>query len=255
MSWEGLAIMAVLWAAFMLHTISTVLFNARHAQNILRRGLPSEVPEVDHSQLEALTRQLQDLGFVFLGDVVSVQQPDPNGPYRGSLETRSKGLGRVMAHPIYGCYATLISAYSRTASTKGSMTPPQTRIAPFRTAIVSLSREGEEAWAYGTHNREVDPFALLIRNPRGPGHRMLGASVDQLFESHLSERDSIERKAGVTWDPIPAMEKWEAYEARTARHIKSVHERASTLRVAWLLISYKFTKHERWMGELAESKV
>ena len=252
-----------------LHSLDAVLKNQRRMRVEMRLGDASHMSAFDGGELEALTHELQSLGFVHLGDLLSrmdtvpdtpadlpfapIADPRPPQPEAPKLiaETTTDGMGRVFAHPAHGCYAILISAVAV------SRFPPEMKrddivnVAPFQTVILTVSGTEEEAWSFSTHNLKVDPFGLLLRHPRRVGYRLLGAKAAQLLEQHLAQRDDIAARANCLWDKAPSLKKYQEIEARNLRHIRGVYERATTLGVAWHLLTFRLSKHEKWMGELA----
>ena len=253
MIWETIGLVVVLWIFFFgKEVIGTVLYNARHSVWTLERGDAAQFPELDQERLKSITVDLQQLGFQLLGDLCTTHGPDPRWPAKGPVETRTSGLGRIMAHPDHGCYATLISGRAVTTSKKKSTLPAETvRSFPFRVAIVTFSGRDETFWSYSTHNRELDPFMLMMRQQRTLSRRLLGASPARLVEAHLQDRCRIADGAQISWDLSPTLEKWERFEDRSLWHMQEVYERASALKVAWMMVTYRFGKHDLWLGALS----
>jgi hypothetical protein len=249
--WETVGIIVVLWIFFLgREVIGTVLYNSRHLAWTLERGEATQVPELDHERLTSLTAELGQLGFVLLGDLVTTHGPDPRWPPKGPVVTRTTGIGRIMACPSSGCYAVLVSGRAVSTTKKGKPAVPNVRTSPFRVAIVSLTEQDETFWSYGTTNREVDPFMLMMKQPRSLGRRLVGAAPASLLEVHFEERARIAECAQISWDSDATLEKWEAFEGRSLWHMQEVYERATISKVAWLLLTYRFGKHDCWFGAL-----
>jgi hypothetical protein len=252
---------------FWLYALNATLKNQRRARIHSSPDDVSQFSGFDHSGLHSLTHQLQELGFVGLGDLLSYTDFEPHMPASAALtpdpqqapssppkmlvETETHGVARVFAHPKHGCYAVLVSVIAVSRFPPEMKRADMVNVAPFRTLIMTLEGNREDSWSFSTHNREVDAFSLLHRHPRQLSHRLVGAPAQQLLESHLAERDDIAARAGFRWDKEPILDKYQEYEARGIRHIRSVYERATTTGVAWHLMTYRLQKHERWMGELA----
>ncbi len=227
----------------------------------------STLPGLHDSVLHPLTRALQELGFVVAGDLMSRLDyepettlvappiPDPGAPQfsstvKNSVEVESHGFARVFVHPDYGCYATLVSVITVSHFPAEMRRADKMKVEPFRTAITTSSGTQDDSWSFATHNREVKPFSLLQRHPRRLSTRLVGATAQQLLESHLAQRDEIATLGGFIWDKAPSLSKYREFEARSLRHIRSVYEGASLLRVASHLQTYRLAKNDRWMGEL-----
>ena len=167
------------------------------------------------------------------------------------VETQTDGIARLFAHPEHGCYASLISVVSVSRFSPELNRPEMVKVAPFRIVILSVSGYDEDSWSFATHNREMDPFMLLHRHPRQLSYRLVGAPARKLLEVHLTERDDIAARGGFGWDMAPSLSRYQEFEARGLRHIRSVYERATTAGVAWHLLTCRFQNHDRWLGELA----
>lgn len=254
--------------AIWLYSLNATIKNQRYMRIEMRVGDASQMTQLDGSELETLTRELQGLGFVHLGDIISkmdtradapsevpaapIADPNPQGTKPKMIaETTTNGVGRIFAHPNHGCYAHLVSVVAVSRFPPEMKRADMVNVAPFRTLMLTLSGNNDDSWGYSTHNREVQPFSLLLRHPRQLSRRMVGASAAQLLETHLAERDEIASKGDFKWDKAPTMEKYQQYEARGVRHIRAVYQRATTLGVAWQLFTFRFSKHEKWRGELA----
>jgi hypothetical protein len=249
--WETIAFVIVLWILLLAReVIGTVLYNSRHTLWSFERGDATQAVELDQERLRALTIELQQLGFELLGDVLTSHGPDPRWPSKGPVETRTAGVGRIMAHSGHGCYATLISGRAVSTPKKGTLAKEHIRTLPFRVAVGSLSGGDETFWCYSTHNREVDPLMLMMSQPRWLSRRLVGASPGRLLEVHLEERARMAQCAEIDWDSNPTLDKWEAFEGRSLWHMQEVYERATTPKVAWLLLTYRFRKHDCWFGAL-----
>jgi hypothetical protein len=127
---------------------------------------------------------------------------------------------------------------------------PNTETAPFRTVIFSLSGNEDYSWGFATHNREMQPFSLLLRHPRQLSHRLVGADAQKLLKSHLSERDDVAARGSFQWERVTSLDEYMKYEERSLQNVRKVYEDASTLGVAWKLMVLPLQNHERWMGEL-----
>jgi hypothetical protein len=123
------------------------------------------------------------------------------------VETQTSGIGRLLAHPVHGYYASLVSVVTVSRFPSEMKHADLVNVAPFRTVIVSISGNKEDSWGFATHNREVEPFSLLHRHPCQLSLRMVGASVRQLLNAHLTERDDIAIRGAFRWDPVPSLAK------------------------------------------------
>lgn len=254
------------WKMIWLSTLDGVIKKHRRMRMEISPGDISQFGPFDDRELQRLTRELHDLGFVTLGDLLSRMDfdpvtplapapiPDPDTPRATTeslVETQTEGVGRIFAHPEHGCYASLISVVSVSRFAAQLNREDMVNLAPFRTVILSMGENPEEKWSFATHNREVDPFSLLQRHPRALTRRMVEADAQQLFQSHLTEREEIAKSGGFRWEKSPSLAKYRAFEARVVPHIRDVYRRANTLGVAWHLMTYRFKKHDSWRGELA----
>lgn len=249
-----------------LFSLHAVIKNQRRMRVEMYMGDASQMQGLSGGELETLTGELQTFGFSHLGDLIfkmdykaDEELPKPpiadpcaaqdNEP-KMVAETTTDGVGRIFAHPTHGCYATLVSVVAVSRFPPEMNRADSVNVAPFRTAILTISGNNEDSWGYATHNREVMPFSLLHRHPRQLSHRLIGASAAQLLETHLIERETVASRGGFQWDKVPTLEKNLEYESRGLRHIRSVYERATTLGTAWKIFTFRFGKHETWMGEL-----
>lgn len=260
--------------AMWLGALDATLKNQRRMRIEMHVGDASQMPQLSGGELEILTRELETLGFVLLGDIISsmdyqgdwpdapalpapiadpLSAPTPNAP-RMVAQTQTDGVGRIFAHPGHGCYASLISVVSVNRFPPAMKRADTVNVAPFRTVILSLSGVEENSWTFSTHNRELQPFSLITRHPRKLSHRMVGARAAALLDSHLGERQSIATRAGCRWDTAPTLEKYQEFEARGIGFIRGVYERVTTPRVAWILLTAGLSRHERWMGELGAGR-
>jgi hypothetical protein len=242
-------------AGLYVYAVNVALHNASTIRNITNTGDASQIKELDHEELRARTEELESLGFVVLGDLISKNEPDPNLPQKGWVIARTQGVGRVFGHPVHGCYANLTSAVTVTteAECSGAEADPTTEIAPFQVAIISLSGSEPDSWTYGTYNRPVQPLNVLMRHPRGLSHCLAGASPERLLAAHLAEREPIAKRAGITWDREPTFAKYLEYEERVLPHLRNVYRRAKASHLIWLMFSFRFKKYDRWMGELGRA--
>ncbi len=262
----GAAVAGGAQAAVYLSALGSTIRAQRRSRIVMRPGTLRELPQFDHSALDALTHELQGLGFDWLGDVISThdldtsQPDDSEGAPRASkslmpeVRTQTTGLLRVTAHPEHSCYGTLISCISETSPSPGSEhLMPQNRVtvAPFRTAVTSLSGSGDAMWAYGTSNRERQAISRLHRHPRVLGARLPGANAGHLLAHHLQRRGEVARAGGFAWDPQTSAERYMAYEDRVVRHLRAVYAGMSTLKAARGLLGFHFDNSAEWLGELA----
>jgi len=220
--------------------------------------------KVDLSELDASSAQLEKMGFRELGILLSSHSIDPIPTPRSSpivdpvqeiaspskIDTKSTGIARVFVHRDYGCYANLISIISIAKFDESLGLVDKIKIAPFRTAILSMENSDENAWRLANSNREVSAFSLLFRHPRGLLHRMVGAAPEELLKAHLIERDGIAQCGGFHWDKELSMEKYRAMENSTIDYIRSITKTWKTIPVAFHLLTYKFKNHDWWLGKL-----
>lgn len=252
--------------ALWLYSLDASIKNQRRARIDLFPGDVSQFSGFDTAELQSLTRDLRELGFNVLGDLLSKIHYEPHNPAAAApipdpqpapsatpkllVETETHGVARVFAHPSHGCYAVLVSVIAVSRFPADMKRADLVNVAPFRTLIMTLEGNREDSWSFSTHNREVDAFSLLHRHPRQLGHRLVGAPAQHLLKVHLAERDDIATRAGFRWDKEPSLAKYQEYEVRGIRYIRSVYEHATTPGVAWHLMTYRLQTHERWMGEL-----
>ena len=251
-----------------LYALNDTLKKQRRARYELRLGDVSQlvVPEganLDLQELETLTVQLRQSGFSILGDVLSeltyapaatsAYSPivDPHQPLEkpSSVTTDTTGIARIFIHPRHRCYASLIAVMAVTRFDPALGKEDIVNVAPFRTVILSMG-EGDDSWCFANHNREVDPFSELHRQPRKLSHRMVDASPQQLLDAHLAERADIARRGNFSWDNAPSMEKYLKFEKQYFEGIRQYYETANFFAVALFLHTYKLKKHEWWLGEL-----
>ena len=249
--------------------VNAVIRKAHRRRTNMWLGNVSEIEalasgRVDLTELKNLTTELQKLGFNLLGDILSdttydpIPAPNPSpivDPHQqiepqSKFDTQVNGIGRVFAHPNYGCYAVLISVVSKVHFDPELNLKDKIKVAPFRTAIASMENSADNSWSFANTNREVDPFILLQRHPRRLGHRMCGATPEQLLRAHLAERDDIAERGGFQWDREPSMEKYRIREEETMRHLRNVYENKNAISVAFFLFTYKYKNHDWWLGEL-----
>jgi hypothetical protein len=254
--------------AIWLYALDQALKNQARMRCDLRLGDVSQLAaltdgRLDLQDLEPLTGQLRQLGFTALGDILSEMSYDPlpdSGaspivdPFKEMnagqrVTTKTTGMARLFVHPVHRCYASLISVMAVSRFDPALGKEDHVKIAPFRTVVLSMG-DADEGWCFANHNREVDPFSLLIRHPRKPSHRMIGATPEQLLQAHLTEREDIARRGNFQWDKTPSMEKYLAFENKSLQYIRGVYEKANFLSVALFLHTYRFKKQEWWMGEL-----
>src|SRR5689334_14721264 len=123
--WEFVGLVLVLWLLLLgKEVLGTVLYNSRHTLWNFERGNAEQATDLDQERLRALTAELEQLGFEQLGDVLTSHGPDPRWPTKGPVETRTAGVGRIMAHPDHGCYASLISGRAVSTPKKGKGAKP-----------------------------------------------------------------------------------------------------------------------------------
>jgi len=274
----GFAIIAIVLLTIFLRikrrvdAVDAVLRDARRRRTNMRLGNVSEIQaltngRVDLTELKNLTAELQELGFNFFGDIlgdvtydpIPAPKPSPIVDPHQQIEPQSKydvqvnGIGRVFAHPNYGCYAILISAVSKVHFDTELGLKDKIKVAPFRTAIVSMENSADNSWSFANTNRESDPFSQLQRHPRRLGHHMCSATPEQLLRAHLVERDDIAERGGFQWDMELSMEKFRAREEETMRHLRNVYENKNAISVALFLFTYKYKNHDWWLGELGRS--
>ena len=247
-----------------LQHLHTTLMKYRRVQFKMEYGEVMQFTQFDSLELDSLTLELQAAGFVVMAETTCEIQfdpetipvpapiPDPQGSpvSKPMFETQSNGFARLFTHPVHGCYASLISAIAVSRFEPELRRADTITIAPFRTVILSISGNADDAWGFATHNREVQPFSLLLRHPRWLSHRLVQASTQQLLASHLVERVEIARRGDFSWDTTLYLPKYQQFEERACRHYKNIYKNAATLGVAWHLLTYRLKSHVRWMGEL-----
>jgi len=79
---------------------------------------------------------------------------------------------------------------------------------------------------------------------------MVGATPEQLLRAHLTERDDIARRGDFHWDKQPTMEKYLVEENSFQTHVQSVIKNWKTIPIVFHLLTYKYKKHDWWLGEL-----
>jgi hypothetical protein len=230
--------------------------------------------KVDLGELDAITAQLEQLGFRELGTLLGKVIFDPPPPPAPSpivdptqeratlleqeiiksldVETDTTTFARIFAHPGYGCYANVISSIAIARFDPSLHRADIIKIKPFRITIMSLENTGENSWSFANGNREVDRFLLLLRHPRKLAHRMVGATPQQLLQAHLAERDDIAKRGDFHWDKEPSMEKYRAMERSTIDYIYRVTQQWKPFPVAFHLLTYKYKNHDWWLGELED---
>lgn len=239
--------------ALWLYALDTTIKQQRQARIHLYPGDIAEfdqMDQIDRRKLEDLTHELNELGFLTLGDLLFEMESRPTQPSPAGVETTTKGVGRIFANPEKGCYASLTSVVSVNRFSPELNKASTAHVAPFRTGIVSLSGNDDDSWGFATHNRELQPVSLLHRHPRQLSHRIVEADAAALLKSHLAERDEIAARGGFRWERFTSLAEYLKYEERGLCHIRRVYENASTPAVAWKLMTVRLQNNDRWMGEL-----
>jgi hypothetical protein len=245
--------------AIWLYALDATIKQQRHIRILIYPGDVRQFEGMDHHKLDNLTYELQELGFVVLGDLLSEmgQEPDPTSegapaapPPSSRVNTETRGIARILINREKGCYATLVSVIAVAHFPASLNRAPTVKVAPFRTAILSLSGNDEDSWGFGTTNRAAEPFSLLHRHPRQLSHRLVGADARALLQSHLTEREEIAKRGDFRWNTPTTLDEYRVYEERGIRFIRSIYENATALGIAWKLQILRLQNHERWMGEL-----
>lgn len=236
-------------------------------KHIMRAARSDEFAWVNALELERLTRELQDLGFVVVVDFVGEQHrgaasdvfgnsqfssssapmqnapPLPTPGHANSGAPRpafgARTFARVFVHTTHGCYANLMQSSSDTAQL------------PFRINVLSLWGSGVEGWSYAAVSREPIAAAWLIRTRHGLWTRHVGASAAQLLEEHLRRRATISSRLGAHRADVSA-ENYLAFERDSLQRIRAAIRTKNPLAAVWEHSTFRLSRHDEWMGDLAK---
>lgn len=268
-----LLFVSIVRVAIWLNAIDATLKRNRHMRTVIRNADVAELKsfgdgKIDLSEFETITLHLEQLGFQELGLLLGKTTFEhPSAPQlspivdpvqeiasESKIETDTTAIARIFANRHYGCYASIMSAISISKFDPSLQRSDLVKIAPFRTAILSVENLEPDAWGFANSNREVDPFMLLLRNPRKLSHRMIGATAEALLQAHLVERDDIAKRGGFEWSKKLSLENYRSMENATIDYIHLTTQTWEPISVAIHLLTYKFKNHDWWLGDLEKQE-
>jgi hypothetical protein len=237
---------------------------SRQMQYELKPGQLSQLQapvreNIDVNELERLTAQLKQLGFVVMGDLVSetimksssILNPPPSlNPVKSKPHHKFvlTGFGRIFKHPLHGCYVSLLSLVAISHFDPRMKLADRVEVLPFRLEIISMSQSGGNRWSFATRNSKADPLLQLVCGPYRLSH-WVNVPVERLLQSHLTEREDIARRGKFQWDEELSLEKFIRFESESVDYARSFFERTNAFSVALFFFAYRFRNHE-WWGKL-----
>jgi len=155
--------------------------------------VPEQFPALDRGSLEECSRQIEQLGFIRLGDY--------------SLVPTSKALVipvfvRLFAHSRYKCFAQAQQIF-----------PPGKAPHPFGCAITA---ELENDWRITVSNRKPLPGAVFLRLPQSIARSFPGAPVSELMLKFVDFREKVCADLGVRPLSNDSLENFVRLQQKTA---------------------------------------
>jgi hypothetical protein len=136
-------------------------------------AIPEQFPGLDRVRLDALSRDLEDLGFERLLDTA----PIANSP------THPSSFCRIYAHRRHACFGTLMQAFPRSGG------PIELRC--------MLNGYLDEGWSVGVSNGKPMAASALVRRPRAIGILFPTAAPAELLSRFLAFRDRVGTDLGL----------------------------------------------------------
>jgi hypothetical protein len=136
-------------------------------------AIPEQFPGLDRPRLDALSRDLEDLGFERLLDTA----PIANSP------THPPSFCRIYAHRRHACFGVLLQVFP------GSGGPIELRC--------MLNGYLDEGWSVGVSNGQPMAASALVRRPRAIGILFPTATPAELLSRFLAFRDRVCMELGL----------------------------------------------------------
>lgn len=175
--WGAKAILVVLLVLILGWVFKSTLVNAMPDKCDIFSANITDYPWHDEQTLKNWTTELLNIGFVYVSDFT----------LRSDKQMLYKCFVRQLFHPAQKCYAEICQFK------QGIMKPT-----PMSCAIESYL---EDDWCLTTTNKIPEGARWLIRIPKGIWQSKPQMSPNQLFNSHLEERNRIVTDLGVSVKP------------------------------------------------------
>lgn len=145
-------------------------------------ALPSQFPSLDQARLEALTRDLENLGFTHAIDYTLVS----------SMAMQIPAFARLMTNASAGCFAEINQVF-----------PPGKKI---EMAINFLTRF--EGWQASTTTRKPNGGNWILRLPRSVWQCKPGLSAGELLQAHRQLCEQMAFELGIGSKPARTADDW-----------------------------------------------
>jgi len=136
-------------------------------------AIPEQFPGLDRVRLDALSRDLEDLGFERLLDTAPIADSPTHPP----------SFCRIYAHRRHACFGTLMQAFPRSGG------PIELRC--------MLNGYLDEGWSVGVSNGKPMAASALVRRPRAIGMLFPTATPAELLSRFLAFRDRVGTDLGL----------------------------------------------------------
>jgi len=192
--------------------------------------IPEQFPRLDRERLDALSRELEGLGFEKLLDTSPVTDAATSPPT----------FCRIYAHRRHGCYGILIQSF------------PQ--LGPPTDLRCMLNAYLDDGWSVGYGNGRPMAASALVRRPRAIGVVVPPASPTELLAGFLQFRERVGNDLGVR--PI-ADTSLETYIRRTVESLDEIREAMKKKNMAvgmgqfWsrAVTSWRAKPQHVWLGD------
>jgi len=248
-----------------LKGLEQVIVNARNRRWVLQPKQPHEIPYLDVERVEAMTRDLEALGFQCVGDFACLPQlikpvnlsqtPAPLASPFGDSAQKPNSIPKTLSFlrfflfPASGCAASIVV----TITLNQQKNEYQSR---WGRAFHSYSDSphAAESWSYETTNwKKSDSEAAigsLFHRSRVLKNYLPDLPPAQLWAVHQQRRDQIAHAGGFSWKRATLRDMENAANA-DFETIANTWETMTPLQMTWLRWRFKREKNpDEWLGEV-----
>ncbi|RYG70847.1 hypothetical protein EON80_06635 [bacterium] len=251
-----------------LGALKSIILFYRYLRHEKALGSPQDLPGFNAGDLQALTRQMEELGFVFLEDELtrtysSKAEPLPEEPAvtappiaapTASAATptnpqkRPTAFERMMTQPEHGCLGKL--SFTPLTTARGKV------VAKASMGIILTSIAEGSDWIYFTTDLVYPPSVAALlslqRHPHRLTTRVRHASPQELLQMHLSRRAAIAKAAGIQWKRTLNMDDDRHIDDVTIAEARRLYQRMTVWQMLKGMVGYwREKKSDEWLGELA----
>lgn len=248
-----------------LKALEQVIVNARNRRAVFQPKQGHDVPYLDVGRVEAMSRDLEAIGFQPVGDFMSFSQPltpanvstipapisSPfdTGELKPNLIPRSATFYHFFSSSASGCLASI----NVTVWFNAQKNDYQSRESLYFVSFSDSTQSGKE-WRYETSDLKRSESESIIesfsRRNRVLISYLPGLSAAQLWDAHQRRREQCCHAGGFSWKYASSRDMEDAATA-DLEAIANAWETMIPLKMTWLRWRFKRERNpNEWLGEL-----